>query len=48
MCFIQIKEEEIVVNGIWGPFYGALVPNMWNYEAGQSAAGKLVISAQRL
>ena len=30
------------IEGIWGPYYSAMVPNMWLNEAGQSASGKLI------
>lgn len=37
-----LSDEEVFVNGVWGPYYGAMVPGMWLLEGGQSATGKLI------
>ncbi|KAJ8681215.1 hypothetical protein QAD02_017002 [Eretmocerus hayati] len=41
-CHMAVSENEIFVNGIWGPYYGAMVPGFWLNEGGQSATGKLL------
>lgn len=30
------------MEGVWGPYYSAMVPGLWLNEGGQSATGKLV------
>lgn len=30
------------MDGVWGPYYSAMVPDLWLNEGGQSATGKLV------
>ena len=30
------------MDGVWGPYYSAMVPGFWLNEGGQSATGKLV------
>ncbi|GAB4460772.1 MAG: FGGY-family carbohydrate kinase [Armatimonadaceae bacterium] len=41
-CHMAASREAIFVPGIWGPYYGAMVPGMWLTEGGQSAAGSLI------
>lgn len=38
-CHMAVSREPKYINGIWGPYYGAMVPGMWLTEGGQSAAG---------
>jgi ribulose kinase len=37
-----VSKNEIFVDGVWGPYYGAMVPDMWLNEGGQSSTGKLL------
>lgn len=41
-CHMAVNENKIFVNGIWGPYYSAMVPGLWLHEGGQSATGKLL------
>jgi FGGY-family pentulose kinase len=40
-CHMAVSNE-VFVEGVWGPFYSAMVPGMWLSEGGQSAVGKLI------
>ncbi|KAK3709039.1 hypothetical protein QZH41_014911 [Actinostola sp. cb2023] len=42
-CHMAISENPIFVQGVWGPYYSAMVPGLWLNEGGQSATGKLVM-----
>ena len=41
-CLMALSREPRFVQGVWGPYYGAVLPNMWMNEGGQSAAGALI------
>ncbi|XP_043498737.1 FGGY carbohydrate kinase domain-containing protein isoform X1 [Polistes fuscatus] len=41
-CHMAVNENKIFVNGIWGPYYSAMIPGLWLHEGGQSATGKLL------
>jgi len=41
-CIMAVSREAIFVDGVWGPYYSAMVPGMWLTEGGQSAAGGLI------
>lgn len=41
-CHIALSQEPMFVPGVWGPYYSALLPNLWANEGGQSAAGALI------
>ena len=41
-CHMASSKEPLFVEGIWGPYYGAMVPGLWLNEGGQSATGSLV------
>ncbi|XP_025992218.1 FGGY carbohydrate kinase domain-containing protein [Solenopsis invicta] len=41
-CHMIVNENKIFVNGVWGPYYSAIVPGFWLNEGGQSATGKLL------
>ncbi|KAA0199010.1 hypothetical protein HAZT_HAZT002233, partial [Hyalella azteca] len=40
-CHLICSESRHDVPGVWGPYYGALLPGQWLAEAGQSATGAL-------
>lgn len=49
-CHMAVSEEPRFIDGVWGPYYSAMVPDMWLTEGGQSATGALidhVISSSR-
>ena len=37
-----LSDKEIFVEGVWGPYYGAMIEGLWLNEGGQSATGKLI------
>jgi len=41
-CHMAVSEKPVFVKGVWGPYYGAMLPSFWLSEGGQSAAGSLV------
>ncbi|XP_001947087.2 FGGY carbohydrate kinase domain-containing protein isoform X2 [Acyrthosiphon pisum] len=41
-CHMLLSDQEVFVDGVWGPYYGAIVPDLWLLEGGQSATGKLI------
>ncbi|GHU28520.1 ribulokinase [Betaproteobacteria bacterium] len=41
-CHMVVNPEPIMVPGVWGPYYGAMLPGWWLGEGGQSAAGALL------
>ena len=41
-CHMAVSEEVTYTAGIWGPYYDAMLPNMWLLEGGQSTAGVLI------
>jgi FGGY-family pentulose kinase len=41
-CHMAVSPEARFIEGIWGPYYSAMVPNMWLTEGGQSATGALI------
>lgn len=41
-CHMAVSKQPIFVDGVWGPYWGAMVPGMWLNEGGQSAAGSLI------
>ncbi|MEG3662948.1 FGGY-family carbohydrate kinase [Celeribacter halophilus] len=38
-CALTLAKEAQFVDGVWGPYYGAMVPGYWLLEGGQSAYG---------
>jgi FGGY-family pentulose kinase len=41
-CHMAASRGPLFVPGVWGPYFGAMVPGMWLTEGGQSAAGSLI------
>ena len=41
-CHMVVNPEPVMVPGVWGPYYGAMLPGWWLGEGGQSAAGALL------
>lgn len=41
-CHMAVSEESRFVGGVWGPYYSAMIPDMWLNEGGQSATGALL------
>ncbi len=41
-CHMAVSAEPRFIEGIWGPYYSAMVPGMWLTEGGQSATGALI------
>lgn len=41
-CHMAVSREPRYIDGVWGPYFGAMVPKMWLTEGGQSAAGSAI------
>lgn len=41
-CHISLSNEASHVPGVWGPYFGAVMPDLWVNEAGQSMAGAAI------
>ncbi|HSV73961.1 MAG TPA: FGGY-family carbohydrate kinase [Chthonomonadales bacterium] len=41
-CHMAVSREPRFIDGVWGPYYGAMVPGMWLTEGGQSTAGSAI------
>jgi FGGY-family pentulose kinase len=41
-CHMAVSPSPRFINGIWGPYFGAMLPQMWLNEGGQSATGALI------
>lgn len=41
-CHMAISREPRFIKGVWGPFYSAMIPELWLTEGGQSATGALI------
>lgn len=41
-CHMVVSREAIMVPGVWGPYFGAMIPGWWLAEGGQSATGSLL------
>ncbi len=47
-CTMTSTHEPVFVPGVWGPYYGAMLPGLWLNEGGQSAAGAAIDHLVRL
>jgi FGGY-family pentulose kinase len=41
-CHMAVSKTPRFIKGIWGPYFGAMLPKMWLNEGGQSATGSLI------
>jgi FGGY-family pentulose kinase len=41
-CHLALSRQRIDVPGVWGPYWGALLPDRWLLEAGISASGSFL------
>jgi FGGY-family pentulose kinase len=41
-CHMATSSDPRFIRGVWGPYYGAMIPDMWLNEGGQSATGSLI------
>ena len=41
-CHMAVSEEARYIEGVWGPYDSAMIPEFWLNEGGQSATGSLV------
>ena len=41
-CHMAVSREAKFIDGIWGPYFSAMVPGLWLTEGGQSATGALI------
>lgn len=41
-CHMAVSREPRFIDGVWGPYFGAMIPGLWLTEGGQSATGALV------
>ncbi len=41
-CHMAVSAEPVFVPGVWGPYYAAMLPELWLNEGGQSATGGLL------
>lgn len=41
-CHMAVSKNPAFIDGIWGPYYSAMIPGYWLNEGGQSATGALI------
>jgi FGGY-family pentulose kinase len=41
-CHMAVSPEARFIPGVWGPYFSAMVPDLWLTEGGQSATGSLI------
>ncbi|WP_297584670.1 FGGY-family carbohydrate kinase [Devosia sp.] len=47
-CVMALSAEDRPTSGVWGPYFGAVLPGVWLNEGGQSATGALLDHVIRL
>ncbi|HET6468757.1 MAG TPA: FGGY-family carbohydrate kinase [Geminicoccaceae bacterium] len=47
-CHMALSPDARSVRGVWGPYFGAVLPGLWLNEGGQSATGALLDHIIRL
>lgn len=47
-CLVALSFDPIMARSLWGPFSGALLPDVWLVEGSQSAAGALLDHVVRM
>lgn len=41
-CHMAVSPDPRFIAGVWGPYYSAMIPELWLTEGGQSATGALI------
>lgn len=41
-CAMASTPQAVFVDGVWGPYFSAMIPGLWLNEGGQSAAGSAI------
>lgn len=41
-CHMALNPKQILVSGVWGPYHGAVLPEYWLNEGGQTTTGALL------
>jgi ribulose kinase len=41
-CHMACASDATFVPGVWGPYFSAMIPELWLLEGGQSATGSLI------
>ncbi|MBN2026562.1 MAG: FGGY-family carbohydrate kinase [Actinobacteria bacterium] len=41
-CHMALSSAPVFIDGVWGPYFGAMVPGLWLNEGGQNATGSLL------
>lgn len=41
-CHMALSDKAIFSSGIWGPFFEAVLPDLWILEGGQSSTGSII------
>ena len=41
-CHMAVANEARFISGVWGPYFSAMIPDLWLNEGGQSATGALI------